>query len=190
MNMIIDTLPVSVEIGGVEYEINSNFRHSILFTQLVEDRNLDKEEKLMKALELYYPIIPHDINQAIDKVLWFYRCGKDIKQTKGKGKNQKKKIYSFEDDADLIFAAILSDYGVNLIHKEYLHWWEFKAMFRALKDDNELCKIMSYRAKDLSKIKDKDEKAYYKQMQELYKIEEQLTDEEIQDIEKWKEILK
>ena len=36
--------------------------------------------------------------------------------------------------------------------------------------DTEIVKIMRYRSMDLSKIKDKNEKAYYKKMQELYKI--------------------
>ena len=49
---------------------------------------------------------------------------------------------------------------------------------------------MGYRATDLSKIKDKDQKKYYREMQELYKIEEPLTEEEKEDIEKWKELLK
>ena len=43
-------------------------------------------------------------------------------------------------------------------------------MFKSLKEDNEIVKIMGYRSMDLSKIKDKEEKAYYKKMQELYKL--------------------
>lgn len=177
----------------MKYEINSDFRCSLLFEMMINDRNLEDEEKLFKTLELYYypqKIETSYINEAIDKALWFYRCGKDIKQSKGKGKNSKKQIYSFEEDAEYIFSAFLDQYSIDLNEIEYLHWWKFKALFKALKEDNEICKIMSYRAKDLSKIKDKDEKAFYRQMQELYKIEEQLTDEEIQDIEKWKEKLK
>jgi CO dehydrogenase/acetyl-CoA synthase alpha subunit len=43
-------------------------------------------------------------------------------------------------------------------------------MFKALKEDNEIVKIMGYRAMGLGKIKDKEQKAYYKKMQDLYKI--------------------
>jgi len=42
--------------------------------------------------------------------------------------------------------------------------------FKALKEDNEIVKIMGYRAVDLGKIKDKEQKAYYKKMKDLYKI--------------------
>ena len=43
-------------------------------------------------------------------------------------------------------------------------------MFKSLKGDNEIVKIMGYRSVDLSKIKDKEQKLYYKKMKELYKI--------------------
>ena len=43
-------------------------------------------------------------------------------------------------------------------------------MFKALKDDNMIVKIMGYRSMDLSKVKDKEQKAYYKRMQKLYEI--------------------
>ena len=36
---------------------------------------------------------------------------------------------------------------------KYLHWWKFKAMFKSLKEDTEIVKIMRYRSMDLSKIK-------------------------------------
>ncbi len=45
-----------------------------------------------------------------------------------------------------------------------------KAMFKGLKEDNEIVKIMGYRAMDVNKIKDKEQKAHYKKMQDLHKI--------------------
>ena len=73
-------------------------------------------------------------------------------------------------DDDYIYAAFMDQYNIDLQDIEYLHWWKFKAMFKSLKEDNEIVKIMGYRSMDLSKIKDKEEKAYYKKMQELYKL--------------------
>jgi len=43
-------------------------------------------------------------------------------------------------------------------------------MFKTLKGDNEIVKIMEYRAINLSKIKDKEQKRYYKSMKEFYKL--------------------
>ena len=171
MNLLIDLVPETITIDNKEYEINSDFRTSILFELLMQDKSIKDNDKIYLALELYYPNIPDDINSAIEKMLWFYRCGKDliISKRKGKGKSDIK-IYSFEYDDDYIYAAFMDQYGIDLQDIKYLHWWKFKAMFKSLKEDTEIVKIMRYRSMDLSKIKDKNEKAYYKKMQELYKI--------------------
>ncbi|WP_035293770.1 bacteriophage Gp15 family protein [Clostridium sp. KNHs214] len=187
MNILIDLLPTFVEIEGKEFEINTDFRTSILFELLMQDDNVNEEEKIYMALELYYPEIPPNINEAIDQMLWFYRCGKDIKESKGTGKGKSTQIYNFEYDDDYIYSAFLDQYGVDLQDVNYLHWWKFKAMFKSLKEDNEIVKIMGYRAMDLSKIKDKEQKLYYKQMQDLYKIP--LPQDEQDKLEKINNIL-
>ena len=50
-NMLIDYLPETVEIEGVEYEIESNFRTFILFEMLMQDSELSDSEKAMQGLE-------------------------------------------------------------------------------------------------------------------------------------------
>ncbi|APQ95866.1 bacteriophage Gp15 family protein [Clostridium botulinum] len=170
MNLLIDLVPTTIEIEDVEYEINSDFRTSILFELLMQDNELSEEDKIMQALQLYYPVIPSNINEAVEQMLWFYRCGKDIIPSKGTGKGKSTQIYNFEYDDDYIYSAFLDQYRIDLQDIEYLDWWKFKAMFKALKEDNEIVKIMGYRSMDLSKIKDKEEKNYYRKMQELYKI--------------------
>ena len=171
MNLLIDLVPKTITIDNKEYEINSDFRTSILFELLMQDKSIKNNDKIYLALELYYPNIPDDINSAIEKMLWFYICGKDLITSKRKGKGKSDiKIYSFEYDDDYIYAAFMDQYGIDLQDIKYLHWWKFKAMFKSLKEDTEIVKIMRYRSMDLSKIKDKNEKAYYKKMQELYKI--------------------
>lgn len=171
MNILIDLVPTTVNIDNKEYEINSDFRTSILFELLMQDGTIEEDDKILMALQLYYPDIPENIKKAIEQMLWFYRCGKDVSSSKGNGKSKGvTQIYSFEYDDDYIYSAFLDQYGVDLQDIEYLHWWKFKAMFKALKDDNMIVKIMGYRSMDLSKVKDKEQKAYYKRMQKLYEI--------------------
>ncbi|MCC3870288.1 bacteriophage Gp15 family protein [Terrisporobacter mayombei] len=171
MNILVDLLPKKVTIDNKEYKINSDFRTSILFELLMQDGSIGEKDKILMALELYYSNIPENINEAIEQMLWFYRCGKDITKSKGNGKGKSiTQIYSFEYDDDYIYAAFMDQYGIDLQDIEDLHWWKFKALFKSLKEDNEIVKIMSYRSTDLSKIKDKEQKANYKYMKELYKI--------------------
>ena len=81
----------------------------------------------------------------------------------------------------------MDQYRIDLQDIEDLHWWKFKAMFKSLKEDNEIVKIMGYRSVDLSKIKDKEEKAYYRNMKELHKIP--VSQSEREKIDKINEIL-
>lgn len=171
MNILVDLLPKKVTIDNKEYKINSDFRTSILFELLMQDGSIGEKDKILMALELYYSKIPRNINESIEQILWFYRCGKDITKSKGNGKGKSiTQIYSFEYDDDYIYAAFMDQYGIDLQDIEYIHWWKFKALFKSLKEDNEIVKIMGYRSADLSKIKDKEQKSNYKYMKELYKI--------------------
>lgn len=189
MNILIDLLPDHVTIKGVEYEINSDFRTSILFELLMQDKNISEEEKLISAIELYYKEVPGDLNEAINKIIWFYTCGKDAQSYKGTGKGKNIQVYSFEHDAEYIYSAFLDQYRINLQQVDYLHWWEFKAMFKGLTEEKEIVKIMGYRSVDINKIKDKEQKAYYKKMKELYKIPSNISKDEKQKLDQIQEIL-
>lgn len=189
MNILIDILPLVVEIDGIEYDINSDFRTSMLFELMMADNELNEKQKIEQALKLYYPKIPQNINLAVEQLLWFYRCGKDIVTSSGSGKGKSGQIYDFEFDDNYIYSAFLDQYNVDLQDIENLHWWKFKAMFKSLKEDNEIVKIMGYRSMDLSKIKDKDQKTHYKKMKDLYKIQSQISRDEIQKLDSIKNAL-
>ena len=175
INMLIDELPK--EINGIE--INSDFRTSILFELLMQDNELNNEEKVAQAIELYYPRPEKilDFEKAIDDILWFYRCGENLEERK-KYKKKEKQIYNYEFDDKYIFSAFMEQYNINLNKIKYLHWWEFKALFNSLNEDVFFSKIMSYRAMDLSKIKDSKVKKRYKKLQELYALPDMRTEEE------------
>jgi len=177
MNLLIDKLPTDYE--GLK--INTNFRSFILFELLMQDKELEDKDKILLALRLFFEEPPENLKKSIEAILWFYRCGKDVKETKNKKSEQKenkKQIYSYEYDADLIYSAFLSQYGLDLNKIDYLHWFKFKALFEGLKSDNKICEIMGYRAIDLNKIKDKDEKARYKKLQREYALPDNRTEEE------------
>lgn len=176
MNMLIDLLPTSVEVDNKEYEINSDFRTSALFEMMMSDEELDKEERIINALQLYYPIIPSNTNEAVKKIMWFYSCGKDNRKYKGTSSREAEQIYNYEFDDGYIYSAFLSQYGIDLQDIEYLHWWKFKAMFKALKDDNMIVKIMGYRSLDLNTIKDKEQKAHYRRLKKIYELPKSKTE--------------
>src|SRR5699024_3158986 len=105
MNILIDVLPDTVDIEGMKYKINTDFRISMMFELLMQDNALLDEEKIEIALNLYYPDIPHNLKESVDKLLWFYKCGKSIENNYGNEEETTNKIdiiYSFEHDDDYI----------------------------------------------------------------------------------------
>lgn len=179
-NIILDKLPLYTPDG---LKIRTNFRESIKFELLMQDRDISDENKIKMALNLYYcePQKIQNIEQAIKNILWFYKCGKEDKNVdKNNEENniKNKQIYSYEFDAEYIYSAFMEQYNIDLNNIEYLHWWKFKALFSGLSENVLFTKIMGYRAMNLSKIKDKEMKKHYKKMQKLYALPDMRSEEE------------
>lgn len=168
MNLLIDTAPETVIIGGQPCPIRTDYRISILFEQLVLDRTVPDEQKLPLALNLYYPVCPPDLSAAVEQMLWFYRCGKP-EQKSFASSTDGRKIYDYEYDYGYIFAAFLADYGIDLESVSYLHWWKYKALFDSLRPENKFCKILGYRAADIRELHG-DQRQLYERMKKLYAL--------------------
>ena len=154
MNILIDDIeyPDQAEVNGEWYEIRTNFRNSVLFELMMQDESLDTRTKVQKGLNLYYPIIPGDLDAAVNAMLWFYRCGKDesVQQKRMAARRGGKQIYSFEHDAGLIYAAFLQTYKIDLQDIAYMHWWRFRFLFNALPKDCEFMRAMEYRCVEIN----------------------------------------
>ena len=169
MSLLTEVSPRSVMIEGQEYEIDADFRNCIRFEQLMFDPDIQDDLRGVLALNLFYPEIPQNVQAAFEHILRLYSAGQGQEQRKASGNSQQKRIYSFERDSEYIFAAFMADYRIDLNDVEFLHWWKFRALFTGLKPDNLICKIMDYRAADLSKLKG-EERKFYQKMQKQYAL--------------------
>ncbi len=178
-NLLIDVLPLTIPVGGRNLHIETNFRAAILFEMMVQNGDVPDHEKAQYAIDLFFPDgFPKPENEqkeALEGMLWFYTCGKseqDEKQSAGTGKGPgiQKRIYDYDVDAPLIYAAFLSQYGIDLQDIPYLHWWKFNALFQGLSENQKIVEIMGYRAINLSTIKNKAERQHYAQMQAKYAL--------------------
>ncbi|WP_315069614.1 bacteriophage Gp15 family protein [uncultured Clostridium sp.] len=173
MNILTNALPQTVNIGGFEVKINTDFKTSIMFEELLNEYDLTDEGNQIKvwekAIKLYYPIeIPKKLKiEAVNRLIWFYRGDKEIENVK-ENKPSKNDIYSYSYDAEKIYSAFKADYNIDL-NIEELHWWKFKALFWSLKEDNEIKKIMSIRALDTSNLS-KEQQEHYKKLKKIYAI--------------------
>lgn len=163
-------------------DINTDFRSAIMFELLMQDNSIkDKKTKILSAIKIFYSDLSkiESIDSAINTILDFYTLEKkEEKEKKSKKSDNKKNIFSYEYDAEYIYSAFLEQYGINLQQIEYLHWWEFKALFNALSEKTKFMKIIEYRTVNISKIKDKERKKFYKEMKELYALPDMRTEEE------------
>ncbi len=187
MNIILDTMPDYLEVGGEKIFIDTDFRTWIRFDQELFWSDKPIEERFFSALEICYNgNIPADINSAIHAAIGFYapkeetikELGKNSQTERG-NPSRRKQIYSFTHDASLICSAFLAQYGIDLT-KDNLHWWLFRALFEGLTDDNKICKVMEIRSVDLSKIKDKEQKAHYRKLKRIYRLPDPRCEEEME----------
>ena len=129
MNLILDPLPDYVEIDGGAWAINSCFTVGVRFELLMQDNDKTPQERIAQALTLFYPEIPPNITAAMERLLWFYGCGKEVEGTasgkakqgpKARPKKRTPKAYCFEQDAELVFSAFWECYGIDLNEMEGL----------------------------------------------------------------------
>lgn len=188
MNILVDELPTSLVIEGKEYPINADFTAVIILEQMLSDNDLTDSQKSVEMLNiLFSEELPPNNMETAKQIEWYYRCGnvesekrkqaiaKRMKNKRGKRLNDE--IYDFDFDAPMIFSAFMQTYHIDL-NETYLHWWKFKAMFDSLPEECEFGKAMKYRATDISKVKDKDERHRIITLQNFYAIPSKLTADE------------
>lgn len=177
-NILIDNLPFSVWIGDQEVPINTDYRTGILFEQLISNAGLSDEEKISEAVELYYGdgIVPFlqsaaDAMEAVNRLIWFYRCGREMSEGEAEsgGSGTKDPPFSYEYDAEYIYAAFMEAYRIDLT-KDRLHWWKFRALFLSLPETTQFQKIVGYRVMDIPSKMPKEQKRFYQQMKKRYAL--------------------
>ena len=181
MSMLTEPLPIVLRVGGRIHRINPSYRVAI---RAVTDSAVD-------ALPEFYPGgVPVDVKAAITWFYWFLRCGKDP-DPPAKGTQtdaQEKPFFSFDHDAEYIYAAFLDQYGVDLQKEPDLHWWKFHALLSGLREDNKFCQIMGYRGTEITSSMSAEARKHCQKMKDLYKLPP--SKEELAEMERLKSILK
>lgn len=170
--------PQSVEVNGREYAIETDFRRWIEFHDIALQQGNDKE-RVEKILTLYKGPYPDNIEDAVSALCDFYAVG----QVKDDG-GQRRSVpnYDFEFDQDYFISGFRENYGISLLSINYLHWWEFLALFRGMNADTELKQRMQLRSIDIGQIKDIKERARIRKAQLAIAIPHpEMDDEDIGD---------
>lgn len=118
-------LPDAVEVSGVFYPIHTGHTYWFRFMQICKD----KEATIGDFDYIYIGEPPEDRRAGLQELLKFAWEKKDIPRSDGEESHTR--IIDYDIDSDLIWAAVLQCYGVDLA-KEEVHWHKVRAMLAAL----------------------------------------------------------
>ena len=177
------SLTTSVEIGGKEYDIRSDYRAILDILEVFNDVELDNEQKALTALAIFYPEfleIPNEfLNEAVKQMMYFINCGDD-------GDNRKRpKLMDWEQDFQYIVAPINRVIGKEIRSLEYLHWWTFISAYYEIGDClfAQIVRIRSLKAK--GKRLDKQDQEFYKENKRLVDIKSKYSETEEKLLQQW-----
>lgn len=140
---------------------------------------MPETEKAVQMLKMVFGNnLPPNFFDAILAIMQFYSHSstKSI-QEREKQEIVTKTYFDFAYDAELIYAAFLQQYHIDLC-KTDMHWWKFRALLAGLSDETHFVKVVQYRSMDISKIKDKEQKKFYLDMKRRHKLPDKRSEEE------------
>ncbi len=180
--MIYD-LPTSVEINGVTYKVQSDYRAILDICVALNDPELSQREKVIVLLDIFYhdsdTIPPEDYQEAVKKCFWFISCGNQEPDKK------MPHLVDWSKDFPIIVAPINRVIGKDVRSFEYLHWWTFVSYYLEIGNClfAQVVRIRSLKAK--GKPLDKADREFYRENRELIDLKTQYTDKEREVVELW-----
>lgn len=139
---LFERLPDTVTANGKTYRVNLDFRNVLRMIDALGRNDLLPGAREYVALKCVMKRPPKDtgpLMAALRAVLF-----PAAKKADGK------KLTDFVQDADLIRAAFLQAYGINL-WRDRLHWLEFIGLLSSLPDGSRYADILNIRARPIPK---------------------------------------
>ena len=180
--------PTSLNIGGVDYEIRTDYRAVLDLLTALNDPDLTDTDPQTTAymqsrviLEIMYPdcdnIPAEHIQEALDKVSEFIDMG--ISDDR-----KKPKTMDWEQDAPILIPAINKVLNTEIRAQKYIHWWTFLGAYMEIGESlfSNIVHIRQKKAK--GKKLEKWEQDFYKENKSLidFKQKDQRSSEEKEEL--------
>lgn len=182
-------LPASLNIGGADFAIRTDFRVILDILNAFNDPELPdyaKEQVMLEILYEKYQDIPAGLlEEAARKASEFIDCGNN---PDGK---PKPRMVDWEQDSDLIVSAINKTAGLGDIRAvPYIHWWTFMGYFMEI-GESLFSSVLNIRyKKSHNKKLEKWEKDFYRENKKLIDFHRKESEEERIQREAEKQALK
>lgn len=155
--MNIYGLPKTAEIGGNEYDINTDFRDVLEIITILNDSTKPEYIRWQVGIGLFYEgEIPQEhYREAMEFLSEFISYG-ETETRPGP------KLIDWEQDAQVIIGDVNKVAGREVREAKYLHWWTFLSYFYGI-GEGQLSTIISIRSKKSSGKKlEKWEEEFYR----------------------------
>ncbi|MBR9960797.1 Gp15 family bacteriophage protein [Anaerostipes sp. Marseille-Q3525] len=169
-------LPTSIVVGGIKYDIRTDFRAILDILKTFNDPEFENDEKWIVALTILYidfdEMPPQDYEEAIEKAIEFIDMG--IKD------DEKKKPHTmdWEQDGAVIIPSVNRVLGKEIRAMQYLHWWTFLGAYMEI-GESLFSQILNVRMKKAKRKKLDDwERDFYKENKNLIDLDVKYTEEE------------
>lgn len=135
---LYERLPNHIEIDGKRYRLNLDFRNVLKMMDVMADQDILPIARDYVALKCVMRRPPKDCRKALLLVrMMLFGVNKHTEE---------KRVTSFEQDADMIRAAFMQEYGINL-YKDKLHWFEFTALLYNLPKGSKYTEVIDIRSR-------------------------------------------
>ena len=178
--MIAYDLPASVNIGGREFRIRTDFRAILDIITALNDPELDNYDRAAVALGIFYKDeIPTDTEAAVRECMKFISGGEEKSGTKSGPR-----LVDWEKDFRWIVAPINRMLGQD-VRGMRMHWWTFLSYYYEIGECtfSQIVRIRSFQAK--GKKLDKADREWLRKNADLVRIDQQYTSEDTALLEQW-----
>lgn len=134
---LYDRLPDSVTMNGKKIKLDLDFRNVLRMLDILSRDELTMDAREYLALKCVCRHPKKGMMAPVRKLLF-----------PGSKPRDGEKLTDFEQDADLIRAAFMQEYGINLF-RDKLHWFEFCCLISGLPSGSKYTDILSIRSRPI-----------------------------------------
>ncbi len=154
------SIPTEVNVNGKIFKIRNKGDYRVMLDcfAVLDDPELDKQEKLLGCLIIFYENIVslNDVEQltreelesAVSEMYTFFNCGNN----ESSGPKHNYKLIDWDKDSQLICSAVNKVANTEIRAVPYLHWWTFMGYYSSV-GESVLSTVIGIRDKIVSNKK-------------------------------------
>ena len=186
--MIGYDLPLSIEVNGKDHPITNKGDYRVIQDcfAVLNDKDIPERFRIIDCLKIFFEDINSDedvlfvfqdhVDEAVKKMFSFFNCNQiEI------GRKTNLKLFDWEQDAQLVCAAVNNVAGTEIRSLPYLHWVTFMGYYISV-GESVLATVIGLREKKArGKKLEKHEREYIMNNPQFFTTREQLKQQEEDD---------